>query len=217
MQKISLREMAYNRIKKAILTGEIKVNTMYSEPWCANYLNISRTPVREALQQLKNENMIITCPNKGFKIKPVTREELDEISQTRAAIEGYCVYCLAENITKPEVQKIINELSHYLELMNAHSTNIVKFLLFDDAFHKKLLSYINNPNLLKTATLARERLFQYSLYDTVQNLSISSILASIESHTFLLDAIKAGDNAKAYEVNMRILDITYKVLIELIP
>ena len=62
---ISLKKQAYEAIRTAVLQRELKRNLIYSEQWFADRFQISRTPVREALLQLRNEGLIEVLPNRG--------------------------------------------------------------------------------------------------------------------------------------------------------
>src|SRR5699024_7193600 len=75
----SLREHALVVIRHAITTGDLDEETIYSAAGLAKQLGISLSPVREAMMSLVAEGTVEAVPNRGFRLVPVTREDLEEI------------------------------------------------------------------------------------------------------------------------------------------
>ena len=94
----SLNVQAYDLISDAIIQSIIKRNEIYSEQWFADRFQISRTPVRKALLQLRAEGMIETLPNRGIIVKPLSRIDARGIFQMRMAVEGFCASELTRQI-----------------------------------------------------------------------------------------------------------------------
>ena len=89
LQKVSYKEQIYQYLKEAIIKGDLKPGEIYSEQQFADKLNVSRTPVREAILQLKSEDLVEIYNNRGLGIKPLTEADLEQIIQARIAIENY--------------------------------------------------------------------------------------------------------------------------------
>lgn len=86
-QPDSLSKMAYNAIRRFILSGEIKIDESHNEVQIAKNLGISRTPVREALLEISSQGLICLLPHKGFIVKNFSSKDIEEIFEIRRAIE----------------------------------------------------------------------------------------------------------------------------------
>ena len=111
----SLKRMAYESIRTSVLQRQLKRNVIYSEQWFADKFKISRTPVREALLQLRTEGLIDVLPTRGVIIHPLTLQDATDICHMRAAIEGYCSAYLAQHTQEPEAQKALERVKTVLE------------------------------------------------------------------------------------------------------
>ena len=86
-QPESLAKMAYEAIRKSILSGQWKIGELYNEKAIAADLGISRTPVREAFLELASQDLITFLPRRGLMINRFTRRDVAEIFELRKAIE----------------------------------------------------------------------------------------------------------------------------------
>ena len=91
----SLQDKAYEYLKAQIMDGAFEKGKIYSLAAITASLNMSRTPVRDALLSLSQENLVDVLPSRGFQLHEVTRREIIELYQLRCAIEGYCAAFLA--------------------------------------------------------------------------------------------------------------------------
>lgn len=92
----------YETLRNAILSGEMRPNEPLIEIDIAAALAVSRTPVREALQRLAVEQLIL--PRKrGWAVREITAVEAGENSEVRAALEGYAARLAAERATEAEI------------------------------------------------------------------------------------------------------------------
>jgi len=86
-----LREEVYRVIKREIITGEIKPGTVLSEQAIADRLEISRTPVREALARLRNDDLLLYVPQKGMSVRELTIRDFVEVSTLIRALQEFSV------------------------------------------------------------------------------------------------------------------------------
>ena len=76
LKKVSYKEQVYQYLKTALIKGELRTGEIYSEQQLADQLNVSRTPVREAVMQLTHEGMLEVRANRGWTVRPVSEEDL---------------------------------------------------------------------------------------------------------------------------------------------
>ena len=197
--RTTLKEQAYVHLKEAILNGTIKNDVMYSEQWCADLLNISRTPVREALLQMKNEDIIEIYSNKGVMLRPITEQEVTEIMQMRTAIEGYCCIHLVQHIHDPLARELIVNLEKIIENMSRmHDIgNYTEYIKRDLQFHTEIIEFSRSQKFMQATEKMYFRMEQFS-FEVIASRSERAI----EEHTSILNAIKKGDPTEAYAACM---------------
>ncbi len=92
-------EMVYRTLKKAILNGDLKPEERLIEQTVSRAMNTSRIPVREAIKKLEQDGFVERLPIRGFIVKKVSREEVEETFGIRAALESYAAYMATGHIT----------------------------------------------------------------------------------------------------------------------
>ncbi len=105
---LSLKSHVYNFISEKIRDGSLKPDEKISEQQICDTLNISRTPVREALIQLSAEGLLINEPRKGFRVKPLTLEEARELYTLIGHLETLAVALSIEKLDEEDLSKMEN-------------------------------------------------------------------------------------------------------------
>lgn len=142
-QPKTLREMAYHSIKEVILTGGMKPNAFYSEPSLAKLLEISRTPTREALQELVAEGFVEAVPKRGYRIRSFEMAEIENLYDFRMAIELAIIKQVAgaiEDRQLLEIEKILRT-----DQAAAKEKDLISFVKANRDFHRYLASLTHNP------------------------------------------------------------------------
>lgn len=181
--KTTLKDQAHDYIRNAIVSKELAMNRIYSIPELSNILNISRTPVREAVLQLELEGYVEILPNKGMRIKAFDLQTITEIYQMRMAVEGFCCAYLAQNIFRAEAQKLLLFLSMLLE---ENEKNTINFTHNDLLFHQKIIDFSKNRRFIEI--LSNMRLYTSEFFQKLMRWD-----NAIAEHKNILDAIVAGD------------------------
>lgn len=135
-------------IKDAILRGELGPGDKVNEAHFASRLSISRAPIREALQMLVQEGLIISIPQRGKFITSLTAKEIQDSYFTGGVLEGAAVAAAADQFTDDDFNKlqgIIDQMKHLAE----NGENRDKLAPLDNAFHDILLSKTDNKLLIE--------------------------------------------------------------------
>ncbi|WP_461209765.1 GntR family transcriptional regulator [Desulfocurvus sp. DL9XJH121] len=90
-QTTSLAEKARSMLERMIVFEELNSQDMYSEKQLASMLDMGRTPVREALQRLAHDKMVVVHPRRGVQFPPVTAESQLKLLEVRRGLEPLCV------------------------------------------------------------------------------------------------------------------------------
>lgn len=107
--KASLEQTAYDAIKKMILEGQIRPGDLLSENLLSEYLNMSRTPVREAVRRLQAERIVEFRKGQGTYLRCLTWKELQDICEVRMGLELKACQTAAERIREEEIRELQRE------------------------------------------------------------------------------------------------------------
>ncbi|MFL0269014.1 GntR family transcriptional regulator [Candidatus Clostridium radicumherbarum] len=111
-QNKPISDVVYESLRKTIISGIIPVGERIIEKEYAERLNISRTPIREALRRLEMEELVEYLPRKGVVVKKISTEDVIEIYKIRHSLEVLAAINAMDNITLEE----INEIEKLLDL-----------------------------------------------------------------------------------------------------
>ena len=110
MKKISLKTKVYQSLRLDIVSGKLANGTRITETQVADSLNVSRTPVREALQRLSQEKMLTAIPKAGYIVEDLSDNEIQDLFTTRMEIEKIAIQKAIENITHAELLQLKDNL-----------------------------------------------------------------------------------------------------------
>jgi len=105
-ESIPVRERAYEFLKTAILSGRFNPGERLAEEHLAKELGISRTPIREALHKLETEGLIKPLPTRGFVASQDSREDVQELFEIRAVLEGYALRVICDRVSDSVLDQI---------------------------------------------------------------------------------------------------------------
>lgn len=166
MAKETLKQRAYNIIKDKIISCEYLPNTLLNEESLREEVHASRTPVRDALSRLEQENLIQILPKKGIMVAPLSIREINMIHEARMLMEPYAVENYAEQI--PE-----ERLEYYYKIFKEKNfqNSMGKFYEIDNEFHQEFIDATKNDYFV-------------SLYERIFNQNCRlRILSGVKSNT----------------------------------
>ena len=103
---IPVREKVYHYLKTSILSGRFDPGERLTEERIAKRLKVSRTPVREALHKLESEGLIKPRKKRGFIASHDSKEEVEELLELRAILEGYTLRLISERISEKTLEQL---------------------------------------------------------------------------------------------------------------
>ncbi len=103
---IPVREMAYEFLKSSVLSGHFNPGERLTEEHLAKKLGVSRTPVREALHKLESEGLIKPLETRGFIVSRDSKDEVEELFELRAILEGYALRIISERISEEGLKQL---------------------------------------------------------------------------------------------------------------
>lgn len=105
-KEMPVRERAYEYLKSAILSDRIHPGERLAEEHLAKEMGVSRTPVREALHKLESEGLIKALETRGFIVSKDSREEVEELFDMRAILEGYGLRVISEKVSENLLEQL---------------------------------------------------------------------------------------------------------------
>ncbi|MGB0411903.1 MAG: GntR family transcriptional regulator [Pikeienuella sp.] len=188
-----LADEVYDQLLSAIMDGDISVDDRLVQERLAAELHISRTPIREALLRLEQEGVLATSPRGGFVLYQMTENEVKELYQARAAIEGQAARILAHH-NDPQNNAV---LRHTIETEeNISSTSVRDYFEANRKIHRKFVELVNNRYLLDMFDSIWNRAVSFQIFAAIENVDLSK---SLGDHMSLLEAIETGDKGIALE------------------
>ncbi|WP_067517300.1 GntR family transcriptional regulator [Endozoicomonas ascidiicola] len=144
---LSLSDKAYEQLECMILFEELKGGAMYSEKQLAESLQMGRTPIREALQKLAWEQMVIIHPRRGIQIPEVSVESQLKLLEVRRPLEAECVRLATQRATT-EQKKAMEKLADGI-IECSESNNDSAFLNYLREIHQLLVKSARNEYFIK--------------------------------------------------------------------
>lgn len=192
--KYSLRGKVYDRIREDILNGVYKEHEELKEATLGKMMDVSRTPVREALRQLELEGLVEIIPNKGARVTGITKKDIEDIYQIRYLLEGLSARWATEHVTEEQLDKMEETL--YLTEFHAKKGNFTQVYELDSQFHE--LMYEASGSKMLNHILSDFHMYVTRIRKTSLALDNRS-KNSTEEHRAILEAIKERNADKAEE------------------
>lgn len=196
------RGTAFERLRRLILEGEYGPDERLVEEQLAERLGVSRTPVRQALTMLESEGLVEISPNRGATVCSFGIEEVRDIYDLRAVLEGYAARRAAEKIKKQELRKL-HSMSYDMENLAGrfpdHQEEIRQLVSINQEFHDAIVVASRNKRLefLIRRTVEVPLMFKAFYWYTPHERTVSN-----HYHRQILHALEGGDGERA-ELVMR--------------
>ncbi|MBB5214292.1 GntR family transcriptional regulator [Parapusillimonas granuli] len=183
-------DQIYRRLRTAIMDGGLPARTRLVELELAAKLEVSRTPVREAISRLINDQLVQPLPYGGVEVVDMTHE-LEDIYAIREALEGTAARLAAERITDEEVQELqaIQDRHRALELNDYERRTELNNL-----FHGAILKASRAPRLIHMVEGFQEFFLHASQLLHYQKRHTQTAL---KQHQEIIDALRARDGKRA--------------------
>lgn len=171
---LSLKDHVYNYITAEINAGRLMPNEKVNEQKISEILNISRTPVREALIQLASDGFLENVPRKGFVIRGVSAQEARETYIILGALDGLAAFYACDKIGEREWK----DMRFYVESMELaiQSDNLDMYYKQQEAFHKIYIERCGNKSLIELLDRIKKKFLRKSYSVVCGDEDIKSIL-----------------------------------------
>jgi len=192
----TVAEGVYQHLRRELLTGRLEPGQWLREQELAEALDVSRTPVREAIRQLAQEGLLQIEANRGVRVRGLSLEEAVATYEVRNRLESMAAGLAARNVT----DEARAELSQHLEAMNAvDPEDQAEHIRTDNEFHALVARLSGNPVLEELVEKLSERVMRVKILTRDVNVSAEARA----QHTRIVEAISRGDEEAAAEAMSR--------------
>jgi DNA-binding GntR family transcriptional regulator len=196
VDRTSVREQVRRILHAQVLSGTLVPGQVYSAVALAEELNVSATPVREAMLELANAGFVEVARNRGFRILTISDRDLDEIVELRLMLEVPAIKKVIATGSDEQLAALVPLADEIVEA--ARRADLPNYLLGDQAFHRALLELAGNARLVKLVIDLRDQTRLLGL----GGLSASGkLIESAEEHCEIASTIQAR-NVKQAQVLM---------------
>jgi DNA-binding GntR family transcriptional regulator len=191
---LRLSDKAYQLIKHKIITLELPPLSAIDEQALMEDLGLGRTPIREALQRLSAEDLVLLAPRRGMFVADISITDLQKIFEARMILEGFCAHLAAQRATQEQLAQMAALVQ---EVDRVPDGDRRALMAIDERFHCLLYEAADNEFLADI--LLRLHALSFRLWHLVLD-RLGSVREALEQHRAITDALSARDEDLAAEL-----------------
>lgn len=205
---LTLRERTYDEILSMILSGELLPGSQIDERSLTERLEVSRTPIREAISVLAKEGLVEIQPYRGFSVCRFTAKQVRDLYELRRQLECFAIRLAVDNISNAHTAQLEAILNASVAALEAG--DIAAYGAHDRDFHDLIADLSGNDALVDTlARLSR----QIQICRMIANQSPDFAARAARERDEILDALRARDADRAAALmDAHILDAQQAVM-----
>ena len=189
---LPLRDVVFNTLRQAILTGELKPGERLMEIHLANRLGVSRTPIREAIRKLELEGLVTMIPRRGAEVAQITEKSMNDVLEVRRALDALCVELACDRITDGELEQLKLACEGFEQAIKTQDAK--KIAHADVALHDIIVQATGNQRLIQLINNLSEQMYRYR-FEYIKDFSQHDRL--VEEHRIIYESIVKMDKNTA--------------------
>lgn len=219
-KKVTLTDKIYHEIKEDINSQQFSPGEKLSIKKLARKYGVSDTPVKQALQKLEDEKMVVSTPNKGMRVKTLTTHELNDIFDVRLMMDTFFVKDIISTLNYNDALKeqMLENLRLQREFLEHEATSEHQpevYFELDMEFHTLYLTASGNQKVVEVLKYLQPFTYAAGIYLNQSNFRDKEC---VEEHEAIYDAIVASDTdallaavSTHIENSRRALQLIFKV------
>lgn len=211
---LPLRDVVFNTLRRAILTGNIRPGERLMEVQLSQMLGVSRTPIREAIRKLELEGLVETLPRRGAQVAKISEKSLKDVLEVRRALDVLIAELACIRISEEQLMDLQNAQTQFeMAVKQASDKDIdtAEIAKADVEFHNIIMEATGNERLISLVNNLAEQMYRYRfVYLKDQNIHEKLIL----EHKDIYEAIRNRDVERAKETAAIHIDNQEKEIIE---
>ena len=186
-----LADDVYDQLVDAIMNQDISAEDRLVQEKLAAELQISRTPVREALMRLEKEGVLEVANSGGFRLARMSEDEVHQLYQARAAIEGQAARILAVRRNVEDLDALRRLIIEEEDLTDLTART---YFAANRNIHRAFVVQAGNQYLLEMFDTIWGKAMAFHLFSAIEQVDLTK---SLGHHLALVDAIETGDRTAA--------------------
>lgn len=191
-QYLPLRDVVFQTLRKAILTGELKPGERLMEIHLADKLGVSRTPIREAIHKLELEGLVTMLPRRGAMVSEISENGLRDVLEVRRSLDAFCAELAAVRISDSGKEALKEAFNAFIEAVSTKDATIMAKA--DVAFHDIIIKATGNDRLITIINNLGEQMYRYRFEYIKDEGKRDDIM---NEHRALMESIVNGDATEA--------------------
>lgn len=205
----SATEKIYKDLRMDILAGKIKSGTRLAESTLAKEKGVSRTPIREALQQLVKEELVYSIPRAGYIVQELSEPDIIDLFKTREAIELVAGLTAIQNISEREFKLLEENLFRTKTVVNEKRTE--NMIDLDAEFHEIIYKATRSKYLYRICMTLSDYTLKFRKYVII----VPEIAQrAMEDHFAIYEALKSKKSANVEKAIKSHLSVVKNDIIE---
>jgi DNA-binding GntR family transcriptional regulator len=205
---LPLRDVVFNTLRQAILTGELKPGERLMEIHLANKLGVSRTPIREAIHKLELEGLVTMIPRRGAEVAQITEKSMSDVLEVRRAMDALCAELACDRITEEETEQLNQACENFRRA--TQTKDVKKIAQADVELHDIIVQATGNKRLVQLVNNLSEQMYRYR-FEYIKDFSQHERL--VEEHRIIYESIVNKDKETASEAAKLHIDNQKKAII----
>lgn len=197
---VNSTEEVTGKLRELIMNGTLVQGERLTETGLAARLAVSRTPIRLALATLEKEDLVEGEPNRGFRVRRFSIEDMREIMEVRAVLEGMAARLLAEKGLEPEqdatLQDCLDGIAELIASKRHDPETFREFARINNRFHTSIATFAGNAALQRL--MVRNPFRSAPLLHFLPNEEGHAALIDAQrDHIRVVDALRRGQGTRA--------------------
>ncbi|MGA0986322.1 MAG: GntR family transcriptional regulator, partial [Candidatus Nanopelagicales bacterium] len=204
--RFNLSDDVFFIIRKKIMTREIRPGDRMNIDSLSRDLNVSQTPIREALARLEATGLVIKEPLKGFRASQLLNQKAaQDLFTFRSVLEPYAAKIAAEYSTKEQIEQMYREIDFAKEIQNLSGIEAFEKLAeHDETIHTQIFEAAGNVLLAKAYKASHCFLHLYRLH-FIRDVPVD-FEETMTEHTAIISALEMGDSHEAFSAMTQHID-----------
>lgn len=194
-QRRRLTEAVHDQLLEAIVTGEIRPGERLAEEDIARRLGVSTTPVREALQWLENDGLVLREPFRGARVRVPDAKHIQDVYEVRIGLEKTAIRLACLRADEAGLEALRRIQREGLELIRG--PDLKAYAVYNERFHEQILTMAGN-DILRRMLAQVHHLVRWFASMTVQMPGQRQ--RAFQEHEQMVEAIRTGDSTRATDI-----------------
>ena len=194
--RVLLKDRAYEALKELILQEVFPPGSFLSERQLVARLDMSKTPIRAALERLETEGLVSVSPQQGILVRETSVQEVVDIFDVRIALERFAMHRLAGTLSEKQQLFVKENLDAQQKALQ--DGDVPVFTELDADFHLMLCGFLGNREVVHVMRRLRDRLYRIALQVLLHD--VGRIRSSYDEHKNILNMLIAGDGVSAADL-----------------